>query len=29
VAWTADGRSIVAAVGEADADIVLFERAGK
>jgi Tol biopolymer transport system component len=26
VAWTADGRSIVAAVGEADADIVLFER---
>ena len=29
VSWSQDGRSIVAAVGEADSDIVLFERAGK
>jgi Tol biopolymer transport system component len=26
VSWSRDGRSIVAAVGEADADIVMFER---
>ena len=29
VAWSQDGRSIVAAIGEADSDVVLFERAGK
>ena len=28
VSWSADGRSIVAAVGEADSDVVLFERGG-
>ena len=28
VSWSSDGRSIVAAVGEADADIVFFEGKG-
>jgi eukaryotic-like serine/threonine-protein kinase len=28
VSWSADGRSIIAAVGEADSDVVLFERGG-
>jgi Tol biopolymer transport system component len=29
VSWSSDGRSIVAAVGEADADVVLFEVKGE